>query len=99
MRKKLAEYEYPNAQAFFRDFKLMIRDCFRFNPVGTPVNLAGIELQRLFDEKWKDLPQSKPQPTYDDDMDAEGDGSRDDYQRRNPSSCVPCFSMLTDVCI
>ncbi|KAI9572650.1 Bromodomain-containing protein [Boletus coccyginus] len=56
MRKKLENHEYPNASKFFDDFKLMIRNCFTFNPAGTPVNQAGIDLQRLFDEKWKNLP-------------------------------------------
>ena len=37
------------------DFKLVIRNCFQFAPAGTPVNLVGIELQRLFDDKWKKL--------------------------------------------
>ena len=82
MRKKLDNHEYTTAQTFFSDFKLMIRNCFHFNPAGTPVNLAGIELQRLFDEKWKNLPQAKPQPAYDDDMDAEDDDSEDDNQQR-----------------
>ena len=82
MRKKLDSHEYSSAQAFFADFKLMIRNCFHFNPAGTPVNLAGIELQRLFDDKWKNLPQPKPQPAYDDDMDVEDDFSEDDNQHR-----------------
>jgi hypothetical protein len=56
MRKKLDAGEYPNATKFFEDFKLMIRNCFVFNPSGTPINQAGIDLQRLFDEKWKHLP-------------------------------------------
>jgi hypothetical protein len=56
MRKKLDAGEYLNATKFFEDFKLMIRNCFVFNPSGTPVNQAGIDLQRLFDEKWKHLP-------------------------------------------
>ncbi|KAJ8593535.1 Bromodomain-containing protein [Rhizopogon salebrosus TDB-379] len=56
MQKKLDAGEYPNATKFFEDFKLMIRNCFVFNPSGTPVNQAGIDLQRLFDEKWKHLP-------------------------------------------
>ncbi|KAG2740363.1 hypothetical protein P692DRAFT_20881006 [Suillus brevipes Sb2] len=41
---------YPNASKFFGNFKLMIRHCFLFNLAGTPVNQAGIELQRLFDD-------------------------------------------------
>jgi hypothetical protein len=55
MRKKLDAGEYPNATKFFEDFKLMIRNCFVFNPSDTPVNQAGIDLQRLFDEKWRHL--------------------------------------------
>ena len=82
MRKKLDSHEYPSAQAFFSDFKLMIRNCFLFNPAGTPVNLAGIELQRVFDDKWKNLPQPKPQHAYDDDMDVEEDETDDDNQHR-----------------
>jgi len=95
MRKKLDGHEYPSAQAFFADFKLMIRNCFHFNPAGTPVNLAGIELQRLFDDKWKNLPQPKPQPAYDDDMDAEDDDSEDDNQHRTFFSNRFCFPGLT----
>ncbi|THH27018.1 hypothetical protein EUX98_g7164 [Antrodiella citrinella] len=56
MRKKLDAGEYTSADKFHDDFKLMIRNCFSFNPSGTPVNLAGQELQRLFDERWKSLP-------------------------------------------
>ena len=99
MRKKLDAHEYPNTQAFFGDFKLMIRNCFHFNPAGTPVNLAGIKLQRLFDEKWKNLPQPKPQPSYDDDMDAEDDDSEDDNRQRNDFSFPSCILTLTGVCL
>jgi bromodomain-containing factor 1 len=56
MWKKLDAGEYPDTTKFFEDFKLMIRNCFVFNPSNTPVNQAGIDLQRLFDEKWKHLP-------------------------------------------
>ena len=80
MRKKLDNHEYTTSQAFFADFKQMIRNCFIFNPPGTPVNLAGIELQRLFDEKWENMP--RPKPVYDDEMDVEGDDSEDDNQHR-----------------
>ena len=56
MKKKLEAGQYPTADKFYQDFKLMIRNCFTFNPAGTPVNLAGQELSRLFEEKWKNLP-------------------------------------------
>ena len=47
--------------------------------------MAGIELQQVFDEKWKNLPQPK-QHTYDDDMDAEDDDSKDDIWGQVQSS-------------
>ncbi|KAK6969602.1 Bromodomain-containing protein [Favolaschia claudopus] len=56
MRQKLGDQEYLNASMFHDDFKLIMRNCFAFNPVGNPVNQAGLELQRLFDEIWQGLP-------------------------------------------
>ncbi|KAI0690697.1 Bromodomain-containing protein [Cytidiella melzeri] len=60
MRKKLEAGQYPTADKFHQDFKLMIRNCFTFNPAGTPVNVAGVELQQVFDEKWRNLPPLYP---------------------------------------
>ncbi|KAF4572696.1 hypothetical protein EYR36_007206 [Pleurotus pulmonarius] len=79
MRRKLDLHEYPNAHKFFDDFKLMIRNCFAFNPAGTPVNQAGIELQRLFDDKWKSLPPLHS--VSDDDEEDEEEDEEDDRAR------------------
>ncbi|KAJ7275282.1 Bromodomain-containing protein [Mycena haematopus] len=78
MRKKLDNHEYPNALKFYDDFKLMIRNCFAFNPAGNLVNQAGIELQRLFDEKWQGLPPLH-EVSEDDDEDEESED--EDTQR------------------
>lgn len=80
MRKKLDAQEYNSAQKFYDDFKLMIRNCFAFNPPGTPVNQAGVELQRLFDEKWKGLPAFHT--VSDDEYDEEEDDSEDERARK-----------------
>ncbi|KAJ7492861.1 Bromodomain-containing protein [Mycena latifolia] len=80
MRKKLDNHEYSNAQKFYEDFKLMIRNCFAFNPSGTIVNQAGIELQRLFDEKWQTLPSLHEVSEDDDDEDDE-ESEDEDTQR------------------
>ncbi|KAF8922329.1 Bromodomain-containing protein [Mucidula mucida] len=77
IRKKLDAGDYAHAAAFQSDFKLMIRNCFTFNPPGTPVNQAGAELQRVFDMKWRQMPDSKPNDPSDDDED--DDGSDDDH--------------------
>ena len=67
IRRKLDNGEYEGPQNFYEDFKLMIRNCFNFNPTGTPVNLAGSDLQRLFDEKWKSLPPLRAEDSEDED--------------------------------
>lgn len=79
MRKKLESNQYSTAQKFFDDFKLMIRNCFIYNPAGTPVNQAGIELQRLFDEKWRSLPPLRDAMSEDDEDDE--DDSEEERQR------------------
>ena len=79
MRKKLDNHEYLNAQKFWEDFKLMIRNCFTFNPAGTPVNQAGIELQKIFDDKWKNLPPLHE--VSEEEEEEEEDDSEEDRQR------------------
>ncbi|KAI0786017.1 Bromodomain-containing protein [Abortiporus biennis] len=76
MRKKLDAGEYPTADKFHDDFKLMIRNCFTFNPSGTPVNLCGQQLQRLFEEKWQNLPTAEgSDEEYDEDMEEDDEES------------------------
>lgn len=83
IRRKLDHGQYVTAQHFRDDFKLMIRNCFTFNPKGTPVNQAGVELQRIFDEKWKNLPPLRTGSDRDDDFfDDDMDEDEDDNQRR-----------------
>ncbi|KII93450.1 hypothetical protein PLICRDRAFT_171203 [Plicaturopsis crispa FD-325 SS-3] len=82
MRKKLDNHEYASAQRFWDDFKLMIRNCFSFNPSGTIVNQAGKDLQRLFDEKWKSLPplhDASDEEDDEDDEDADSGSERAHY--------------------
>jgi bromodomain-containing factor 1 len=96
IRKKLDEQQYPTAQKFFDDFKLMIRNCFLFNPAGTLVNQAGIDLQRVFDEKWKQLPPLR-EVASEDDEDEDEEDSEDDRQRE-PHTCYTFFPQLDFVC-
>lgn len=95
MRKKLDGGEYPNAEKFYDDFKLMIRNCLTFNPIGTPVNIAGQELQRIFDEKWKNLPPLRPATLSDDEDEDEEEGS--DEERASKFFSSPSWVLLADV--
>ena len=77
MRKKLDNREYSNAGKFYEDFNLMIRNCMTFNPVGNPVHQAGVELQRLFEEKWANLPSLKTAVSEDEDDEEEEDSDEE----------------------
>jgi hypothetical protein len=60
MRKKLERKEYPNAAAFYGDFRLLIKNCETIKPVGTLVRSAGDQLNKVFEEKWSALPPLRP---------------------------------------
>lgn len=79
MRRKLEAKEYPTATKFREDFDLMIRNCFAFNPVGNPVHACGVELKKLFDEKWAALP---PLKLVSEDEDEEDDEDEDEEEAR-----------------
>ncbi|EFI28580.1 bromodomain-containing protein [Coprinopsis cinerea okayama7 len=82
MRKKLDNGEYATPQKFAEDFRLMLRNCSTFNPVGTPVCTAGQQLGRVFEEKWKALPPLRPtHVSDDDDDDDDADDSEAERQR------------------
>jgi hypothetical protein len=52
-----------------------------FNPPGTPVNQAGMDLQRLFDEKWKSLPQPRSHAADDYEVEQEDEETDEDRDR------------------
>lgn len=70
MRSKLDSGGYHTAEKFRDDFKLIISNCNLYNPPGTMVHQAGVELKKLFEEKWKGLPplraESEDEEGYDD---------------------------------
>lgn len=75
MKKKLENKEYSSAEKFYDDFMLMIRNCMAFNPVGTPVHIAGVDLQKAFQDKWQNLPPLKPPQPHSEDEDEEEEES------------------------
>ena len=78
IRKKLNDGDYATASNFRDDFKLMIRNCYAFNPPKNPVNESGKALDRLFDEKWKQLPplHAEESDQEDDEMDSDDETAR-----------------------
>ncbi|KNZ62313.1 uncharacterized protein VP01_1287g2 [Puccinia sorghi] len=55
MKQKLKNNEYPNGAAFAADFRLMLNNCFTFNPSGT-YHECGKQLERLFEARWAERP-------------------------------------------
>jgi len=92
MRSKLDSGAYPTAEKFRDDFKLIISNCFLYNPPGTPVHQAGVELKKLFEEKWKGLPPLRPESEdEEDDDDSETDEER---TRARMLFAILCFILL-----
>ncbi|KAI9512647.1 Bromodomain-containing protein [Russula earlei] len=69
MRNKLDSGAYATAEKFRDDFKLIISNCFLYNPPGTVVHQAGVELKKLFEEKWKGLPPLRAESEDEEDED------------------------------
>ncbi|KAL5614427.1 uncharacterized protein BROUX77_000264 [Berkeleyomyces rouxiae] len=49
---KLQASEYQSPKQFISDFDLMFRNCYLFNSPGTPVNVQGKALEKLFRNEW-----------------------------------------------
>lgn len=81
MKRKLDNREYSTPKQFYDDFKLMMRNCVAFNPPSTPVHAAGVQLQRVFDDKWRHLPSLQP-ARISDDSDDDGDSDSESQTRR-----------------
>lgn len=60
IERKLNEGDYQNADDFETDMRLMFNNCYLYNPPVTPVHKMGQELEKVFDEKWKQKPQPPP---------------------------------------
>ena len=90
MRGKLDSGAYSTAEKFRDDLKLIISNCFLYNPPGTPVHQAGVELKKLFEEKWKGLPPLRAESEDDDEDDSDSDEDR----RARKSFIMSCYVFL-----
>jgi bromodomain-containing factor 1 len=49
---KLDSGQYESSKDFEADIRLMFRNCYKFNPEGSPVNHMGHQLENVFDHEW-----------------------------------------------
>jgi bromodomain-containing factor 1 len=61
INSKLENDQYANAEEFEEDIRLMFRNCYTYNGVGSEVYNMGKTLEAVFNKKWaeKPVPQSK----------------------------------------
>ena len=52
MQNKLKTNQYDNANEFEADMRLMLSNCYKFNPNGTAVNTMGKKVEEVFNKKW-----------------------------------------------
>lgn len=74
VKTKLDRGEYKNGAAFAADVRLMLNNCFTYNPQGQDVYQMGKQVEKVFENRWFDRPPEKivaPQP---DESDGEPDG-------------------------
>jgi hypothetical protein len=84
MREKLEAGEYLSPEKFRQDFQLIIKNCFAYNAPGTPVNQAGIELQHIFEEKWRAMPPERRQVESEDESEED---EEDDEEVERAREC------------
>ncbi|KAG2174404.1 hypothetical protein INT43_004427 [Umbelopsis isabellina] len=56
IEKKLNDGDYATPEEFEADIRLMFNNCYTYNPPALPVHNMGKQLEKIFDEKWKDKP-------------------------------------------
>ncbi|KAG5365547.1 Bromodomain-containing factor 2 [Yarrowia sp. C11] len=80
VQEKMNNNAYETADEFESDVRLIFKNCYRFNPDGTPVNKMGKRLEAIFDKKWaeKPIPPPSPPPTMDDSSDYDEYSSDED---------------------
>lgn len=49
---KLTNGEITSAKDFEADVRLIFKNCYKFNPEGSAVNLMGKQLEEVFDREW-----------------------------------------------
>src|ERR1700761_915505 len=90
MRAKLDSGAYTSAEKFRDDIKLIINNCFLYNPPDTLVHQAGQDLKKLFEEKWKGLPPLRAESEDEEDDDSDSDDER---------TRARMFSIVSDCCL
>jgi len=75
---KINNNAYGSAADFEYDVRLMFKNCYKFNPAGSPVHNMGRRLEAVFDQKWAEKPSLGDDSGNSSDYDSEHE---DNYQQ------------------
>ncbi|KAG8447539.1 hypothetical protein GDO86_014877 [Hymenochirus boettgeri] len=62
VKKKMDGREYPDAQAFAADIRLMFSNCYKYNPPDHEVVAMARKLQDVFEMRFAKMPDEPPEP-------------------------------------
>lgn len=96
VQRKLAEGQYERAVDFEKDVRLIIGNCYLFNPEGTMVNMLGHKFEDVFNSKWTNRPATPESgdDEYEYDFDFDGTGDEDDFKLDINSITDPTIEFL-----
>jgi bromodomain-containing factor 1 len=75
-------HHYSSVNDIYADFKLMLNNCFIYNPPGTPVHEVGRQVEKLWTEKLQSNPVLNARPPVIDNEDVEFANVDVDYEIR-----------------
>lgn len=56
MKQKLESGQYYDAEGFYRDFKLIISNCVKYNGSESDVGKMAAQLDQVFNSRWAEKP-------------------------------------------
>lgn len=81
IERKLTEGDYEEPEQFEADIRLMFNNCYLYNPPTLPVHKMGRDLEKAFDEKWAQKPDTPlPTPVIDEHVEEFEDAAHDDEE-------------------
>lgn len=75
IQEKINQGLYDDVQGVHADVKLMLKNCLMFNPPGTPVNLCGLQVEKIWKDKWRVIQSVQDEPEEEDSQTAQGECS------------------------
>jgi bromodomain-containing factor 1 len=95
MGEKLATGNYQTAKEFENDMNQVFKNCFKFNPVGSPVHDQGREMEALFKTLWAGKAEYLAKHTPGKAQSLDSSSSRSDDSEEEEEEAAPAPDVQT----